>query len=121
MAQSINLEPQTLDLTLYAGDGVIFRLVVTDNDNQPVPLTGTIDAQIRLTRTTADPPAAEFAVDLTDADTGIVLLSLTGEQTHTLASSKKFSGVWDLQWTPVGAEPRSLVQGKVECVLDVTH
>ena len=63
---------------------------------------------------------------MVDAYLGKISLSLTGEQTRQLVdhpSSKdgKFTGVWDIQWTPAGLQPRTLCQGKVECVADVTR
>jgi hypothetical protein len=121
----INLSPQVLDLIFYAGDGANFRLLVKDSNGDPVPLTGSINAQIRMARYAADPPNAEFNVDMTQADQGIIILSLTGEQTADLmeyqVNTKKFSGVWDVQWTPDNSEPRTLVQGKVECNHDVSR
>lgn len=117
----INLSPQVLDLTLYAGDGVNFKLTVKDTLGAAVPLTGTMEAEIRIKRTDADPPVVAFTIDLSDSDNGIALLSLTGEQTQLLAPIKKFKGVWDLQWTPTGKEPRTLAQGKVVCLNDVSR
>jgi hypothetical protein len=122
---AISLVPQILDLSLYGGDGVQLRLVVTDSGGAEVSLTGTIDAQIRSSRTSST-EAAVFDADLTDADTGIVILSLTGDQTEALHGdvnfpSERFSGVWDVQWTPAGSEPVTLIQGKVESALDVTR
>lgn len=117
----INLLPQVLDLVLYAGDGVNFRLTVTDKDEEVVSLAGTMEAKIRVKRTDSDPPSAEFAIDLTDAESGIALLSLTGEQTAALAPDDKFKGVWDLQWTPTDQQPRTLCQGKVVCLNDVSR
>ena len=126
----IDLTPDVLDLVLYAGDGVRFRLVITDSAEAPVNITGTVKAQVRDKRGEVDlTPEGEFAVDLTDAATGIVVLSLTGAQTQDLydnwialfPTAKKFIGVWDVEWTPSGAEPRTLCQGKVECGPDVTR
>ncbi len=122
----IDLQPEVLDLQLYAGDGVEFRLICTDKAGAPVDLNGTVKAQIRLTRLAADPPLATFNTNVTDAYLGIVVLSLTGAQTAALAndssaSAGKFNGVWDIQWTPSGKQPRTLCQGKVECVTDVTR
>jgi hypothetical protein len=114
--------PQTLDLLLYAGDGAGVRFTITDSTEAALPLTGEMKAEIRATREAADPALAEFAVDLTDSATGVVLISVTGVQTHALISdNEKFVGVWDLEWTPTGDEPVTLVQGKVECYPDVTH
>lgn len=119
---TINVQPSILDLVLYAGDGVEFRLICTDSGNSPVDVTGSVNAQIRLDRLSQDTPVAEFTVGLIDAYQGIIVLSLTGQQTKDLVgSSGKFAGVWDVQWTPSGKQPRTLCQGKVECVADVTR
>lgn len=121
----ISLLPESLDLKLYGGDGVELRLVVSDPQGAAVPLTGAIDAQIRHARTDFN-VAVSFATDLTDADSGVVILSLTGAQSESLHGnpdqpSERFVGVWDVQWTPNGAEPITLIQGNVESALDVTR
>lgn len=126
MAGRINLLPQVLDLSLYAGDGVDFKMIAKNGAGAPIDITGVVQAHVRLERLTPDPPIAEFGVNVVDAYQGIVILSLTGEQTMALSqdpssSSGKFVGVWDVQWTPAGSQPRTLVQGKVECVADVTR
>lgn len=117
----INLSPQVLDLVLYAGDGVNFRLTVNDTEGEPVPLIGVMEAKIRTKRLTPDPPSAEFVIDLSQADDGIAYLSLTGDQTQDLAPLVRFRGVWDLQWTPTDSQPRTLCQGKVVCNNDVSR
>jgi hypothetical protein len=126
MAGVINLQPEVLDLMLYAGDGVEFRLKCTDAAGAPIDVTGTVNAQVRLQRLDDDPPLAAFASDLVDAYQGIVVLKLTGDQTqelseHDSSQNGKFIGVWDVQWAASGKEPRTLCQGKVECVADVTR
>lgn len=123
---SITMQPPVLDLSLYAGDGISFRLIVKDESGSPVNLTGTVEAQIRVDRSDSSSPIVEFTAGLTQSTQGVVMLSLTGDQTQDLAadsSSKngKFTGVWDVQWTPGGQEPRTLCQGKVECLADVTR
>lgn len=119
--QAITYEPQVLDLVLYAGDGTSFRLVVKDALGVPLPLTGTMRAQIRKTRDAPDPPKADFNIDLSQSASGIATLSLTGDQTQALAPSDPFSGVWDLEWTATDAEPVTLCQGTVGCNPDVSH
>jgi len=120
----ISLLPETQDLKLYGGDGVQLQLVVSNGAGAPINLTGTLKAEIRESRVN---PAikATFATDITDAANGIALISLTGAQTASLHGSpapiEKFTGVWDLQWTPQGAEPRTILQGSVESNLDVTR
>lgn len=126
MASVISLQPDVLDLRLYAGDGVEFRILCTDRAGDPIDITGGVKAQVRLERLTPDPPIVEFAANMVDAYLGIVTLSLTGSQTmelvtHPSSKAGKFSGVWDIQWTPAGSQPRTLCQGKVECVADVTR
>ena len=126
MAKAINALPDTLDLILYAGDGIEFRMVCTTGDGSPIDISGEVKAQIRLERLTPDPPIASFTVGMVDAYQGIIVLSLTGEQTAALsqdASAKngKFNGVWDVQWTAANAQPKTLCQGSVECSVDVTR
>jgi hypothetical protein len=126
MANKISLLPDVLDLLLYAGDGVEFRVLCTNGAGAPIDITGVVNAQVRLERLTPDPPIVSFGVNSVDAYLGIILLSLTGEQTaqlsaHPSSKSGKFVGVWDLQWTPAGSQPRTMCQGKVECVSDVTR
>jgi hypothetical protein len=117
----INVQPSALDLALYAGDGIEFRLICTDTDGEPIDITGVVQAHIRQNRSDTD-PLAEFTIGLTDAYLGIIVLSLTGDQTQGLVnSSGKFAGVWDVGWEPADALPRTLCQGKVECVADVTR
>lgn len=119
--QLIDLEPQVLDLILYAGDGVKIRLTVVDKDDVAINLTGAVKAQIRPTRESIDPASATFTVDLSDSVNGIVMLSLTSEQTQLLIGTKKYKGVWDVQWTPAGEQAWTILQGKVECVPDVSR
>jgi hypothetical protein len=126
MANQISLQPDVLNLSLYAGDGVELPITCTNGAGAPIDLTGDVKAYIRLDRLTPDPPIASFSVNLVDAYLGKMLLSLTGEQTlalslHPSSKSGKFVGVWDLQWTPSDSQPRTMVQGQVECVADVTR
>lgn len=124
MSSLINVQPKILNLKLYAGDGFSFRLICKNGANVPVDMTGGVSAHVRIDATTEDPPVAEFASDMVDAYQGIVVLSLTGEQTQELVDdipSGRFEGVWDIQWSPADGEPRTLCHGEVECVADVTR
>jgi hypothetical protein len=128
MASQISIQPPVLDLLLYAGDGISFKLICTDDADppQPVNVTGAIAAQIRVDRLSGDPAIVEFSSDLAAADVGEIVLSLTGDQTqdlieHPSVVKGKFTGNWDVQWTADGAQPRTLCQGKVECLADVTR
>jgi hypothetical protein len=122
--KTISLIPEQVDLKLYGGDGVELELDVTNGSTSPFPLDGEVAAQIRGSRVNPD-VMADFAVDMTDADNGIVIVSLTGDQSAALHGdppTETFKGVWDVQWTPQsGRAPVTLVQGNVESSLDVTR
>lgn len=118
---TISRVPKILDLELYAGDGIALRFKVTGVDDEPSPLDGVATSQIKGRRSD-ESPRLEWTVDDSEMATGIVVLSLTGEQTASLiVNGKTFSGVWDLQYQATGAEPLTFVQGKVVCNADVTH
>lgn len=117
--EKADLTPKKLDLKIYAGDGYRFRIRIT-KDGDPIPLTGVFKAQIRLKRGTTSEPNAEFDIDDSEFTDGKVGLILTSESCRTLTGLKKFKGFWDIQWTPEGADNKTLVQGKLECDPDVT-
>lgn len=122
--QTLNFRPTILNLLLYAGDGLSIKLTCKDKAGNPIDINGSITAQIRLDRIHPDdPPLASFTVSLVDAYLGIIALSLTGAQSLSLLEegANKFTGVWDVQWTPDQLQIRTLVQGSVECVADVTR
>jgi len=120
--------PPVVNITFYAGDGVSFKLVFKTNEDpqEPIPITGTIEAQIRLNRDLVTPVLVPFSTDMSEADDGVVYISLTGEQTqdcieHISTKKGKFKGVWDVEWVAPGSEPRTVIQGDVECLADVTR
>jgi len=121
---TLSLVPQVVGIALYAGDGAALRITVRDVATPPAPidLTGTVRAQVRASRPDVN-PLLDFAVDTSDAANGVVVLTLTGDQTASLLGGTEgpFSGYYDVEWTPAGAEPVTLVQGDVSCVLDVTR
>lgn len=119
----INLLPDTLDLAFYAGDGANIQLTVTNVDETPVAVAGEVVAQVRPNKL-SETVTAEFAVDLTNGVMGVVVLSLTGEQTTAMLGPSRqtlFKGLWDVQWNPEGQEPITLIQGRVECYADVSR
>jgi hypothetical protein len=119
--ETIDLTPDELDLVLYAGDGVRLPLAITDSNTDPVNITGTVRAQIRANYA-ALTPIATWAVDMSDAANGNLVLTLDGTDTQLLVTlGKKFKGVWDVEWTPSGGQPRTLLRGKVECDPDATR
>ena len=115
MVTTLNVRPSLLDFSLYAGDSFAVSFVFTDAETgEPHPLTGTWEAQIR----DRGEVVSEFSVDTTDAATGRLSLSLTGEQTALLALLGTPS--WDLQQDFSGG-PRTWYRGSVNLTGDVTH
>lgn len=86
---------------IYRDSPFVRSVQVVDANDQPIDLSGgDFEAQIRKTRltgTTAGEPLAQFAVDDTDADTGIFVLSLTREQTKALNLRAGTDAFWELQ------------------------
>ena len=78
----------TRDITIYQGDTYGHVITITDDATPPVAtdVSGrTFAAQIRR-YPSSDTIAAQFAVDMTDAATGVVQLSLTATQTAALVA-----------------------------------
>lgn len=121
--QQINVLPRQVNLTIYAGDGVELRLTAVDAETgESLDLAGVIDAQVKASRRDTEPMEA-FAVGGDLSADGILDLSLSGDQTAALLTedSSRFDGAWDVQWVADGEQPRTLVQGTLTCVLDVTR
>ena len=118
---SIARVPPTLDLELYAGDGVAIQFTLTDSNGVVFPLDGVVTSQIKAKRSDTD-PLVEWVVDEAGFASGVVTLSLSGEQTASLINGKpQFAGVWDMQYVPTGSEPMTFFQGKILCDADVTR
>jgi hypothetical protein len=116
----MTLQPARVDLALYAGDGPSIRVVVDNALGVPIPLPGAVTAQIRASRAAAS-PLQSFSVDLSAGASGVAILSLTGAQTASLAGVDDFLGVWDVQHTPPGGQPRTLISGVCRVKQDVTR
>lgn len=118
----VSFEPPTLNINLYAGDGAVLTIETFRSASEPLALTGELVAQIRPARTSAE-ILEEFSVDMDRATEGVVVLSLTAEQTDGLLvrGQRDARAVWDLEWLPPGGEPITLLQGTVRCVRDVTR
>src|SRR5262245_7773413 len=114
MRPTADFSPPTTDLVLYAGDGAVINLEATDQQNQPLPLTGEVTSQIRQKRSDPD-PIVTATVTVTD---NTAQITLTAQDTALLGD---FRGYWDCQWSPSGQEPFTLMQGNVRCHLDVTR
>lgn len=118
----LQLAPSDVDIDLYNGDGATILVTVQDASGNAMNVTGTVIAQIRQRRNDSA-PILSFAVDLSLSSSGKIMLSLTGAQTASLLSgtADPWRGFWDVQWTASGGQPLTLVQGAVECDLDVSR
>src|SRR5689334_7216464 len=89
--------PATISRTAYQGDKFALTVRFFSDDAKTVPIdlsAGTWRAQIRRNESSST-VLATFNVDTTDADTGVLVLSLTAAQTAELPQSC----VWDLEDT----------------------
>jgi hypothetical protein len=123
----ISLVPEEVNLRLYAGDGAKIILNFAQA-GQPLPMDGgELTAQLRTNRVDTE-PVAIWAVDDSNAASGQIIISLTGEQTTALMEVHAhlnlwfgWQGSWDVQWQPTDSEPITLFQGNCYCDSDVTR
>lgn len=116
MAQRIDAQPIALDLNLYAGDDFSMLLTFTEANGLPWDASGIWAAQVRATPSSTE-ILADFTVDMTQAATGKVRLSLTGDQVRTIPTTG--SSMWDAERT-AGGLTRTFYRGKVTVTQDVT-
>lgn len=123
MATTINQTATPLDIHFVQGDTFrrrLFFFTLTDPDDPestPIPTnvsTWGISAQIR--RRANSSTSVDFDIDMTDAATGYVTISITDDDAATLAESNK----WDLQRV-LGGETRTLLAGDVTVDREVTR
>jgi hypothetical protein len=114
--QTIEVLPQVVHISFYQGDDFLLDVAVTDpEDGSPIDVSGmTPKAQIR--HTAADPTVlAEFAIDSTDAATGLLHLSISSTVTTALPET----GIWDVQLT--SPKVSTIAAGNVLCTRQVTR
>ena|SRR3982751_4656398 len=114
--QTIEVLPQVVHISFYQGDDFLLDVAVTDPDaGTPIDVSAmTPKAQIRSSPSDAT-VLAEFAIDATDAATGLLHLSLASTVTTNLPDG----GMWDLQL----ATPKvsTIAAGNVSCTRQVTR
>ena len=108
------------DIAIYQGDTYGHVLTVTNDATPPVAtnVTGrTFAAQLRR-RPQDSTVAAQFAVDMTNAATGVVQLSLTAVQTAALVGGGVYS--WDVHMI-TGSSVLTLFAGEAVVTAEVTR
>jgi hypothetical protein len=123
----VSFAPSKVDLQCYAGDGMTIEVQVTDEDKNPLDVEGDVVAMIREKRTDSE-SLLSFRVDTTQASSGLITLSLTGDDTSSVLlygqgrrQVDQFLGVYDVRWVPPASEPRTLMQGAFTCTLNVSR
>lgn len=108
---------ETLNYTLYGGDDFADIIEQVDDEENPLDRTGyTYEAQIRVQHESTD-ILDEFTIDTTDLAIGIIILSLTGEQTAALPTRS----VFDLEETSPGGLVTTLFTGTITRDPEVTR
>lgn len=108
--------PAVLDLEIYRGDDYVHVLTFVDDSIPPEPLdiSGyTFIAQIR-DRSEGGILYADFDVDDSDANVGVLVLSLTSD------TSRVPTGYWDLEAND-GSSITTWLRGSVKVAGDITR
>lgn len=105
------------DIQIYQGDTFIHRLEIVDGNMTPVNVTGsTFASQIRK-RASYTNVEATFAVDMTNAATGVVVLTLSPAATNGLLAGRYHYDVHQV----TGGNVLTLVYGRVDVTGEVTR
>lgn len=109
--------PAARDITVYQGDTYVHQLQLKNSSNAVINITTrNYTGQIRKRRS-SDDVSANFASQITDGANGIVVFSLTPEQTSDLKSGKY---VYDFQEVNAGVVT-TIITGTVTVVGEVTR
>lgn len=107
--------PAERHISLFRGDDYSHVVQIVDGAGEPVDVSGrTYAAMWRLNAQAND--KVSFAIDMTDAAVGKVVLSLTSVQTAGMED-----GLFDLQETNESGAIRTLFQGRVTVKKDITR
>ena len=109
----------TYNWDITAGDGETRVFNFTDEDGNPIDkTTSTFDVEFRLNRGVDDGGTVVVAECV--VGTSSVTVSLTGTQTREMYDESR-RWYWDLQETPLSAEPVTLLKGAAAVSPDVTR
>jgi hypothetical protein len=128
----LSYNPPVLDLVVYAGDDTYIPMTISSGGD-PVNITGTHSSQIRLTRdgellgtiqVVIPEPTNGEATLVISSETADALVVDAVENTdyfgNELITAPMFQGVWDWNYS-VGNVNRTMVQGKITVIKDVTR
>lgn len=104
------MRPGRLDLPVYAGEPRVYRVTFTQEDGSVLALSGTWAAQTRKRPDDAD--SIDIAVDATNQATGVLVLTVPGDQFARAEDVR----LWDLQGSVFG----TVLAGKMPVTPDIT-
>lgn len=105
------------NISIYKGDTYTHEVSIKDSSNTAIDISGrTYLAQVRRTASSTD-VVLTFTSTVTDAEGGVLQLSLTSDQTSNLQSGNY---TYDLQETN-GSNVLTLMYGSITVTGDVTR
>ena len=91
------MTPGTHNITIYRGAAFRQTFTLTDQDGVALDLSGLGPFVAQVREKQGDPILVGFAVDDTDAATGVLVVSATGTQTEDLALLSREWGLMDAE------------------------
>ena len=113
---------RTEDLTVVQGTDALFKISIKDSAGEIFDVTGkSFSASMKKSFTAADSTKIDFATNIVNAQTGVISISLTNDQTANLDSSTRY--VYDvLMYNSSGnTDITSILDGKVFVTASVTR
>ena len=116
---TVDAGPGELNILGKAGDDLTVTLEFIDDDTEAAENMsgGTWSAKVRAKATDVT-AAATMTVDVTNAATGVLVVTLDDADTTALCTGMVWRGVWDLFWS---TDSRTYVGGTLEIRKDVTR
>lgn len=118
--------PERYDIDAYRGDDLVIPLAAANSSGPLDITTHTIIAHIRRNALDEDPPAETFDVVLENPTQGLFLLVLPHARIAALpcdptphTDGSKY--VWDVQHTIPGGRTKTLYQGTLTLIADVSR
>lgn len=110
------------DLTVIQGTDALFKINIKDSDGEEFDVTDkAFAASLKKSFTSSDASAIDFTTNISVAQSGIISISLTNEQTLSLDVNTRY--VYDLLMydSASGTEITSILRGKVFVEPSVTR
>lgn len=129
---TLNIVPPQLDLTAYGGDDTVLTFTITDQNGDPIDISGTHSATIRPDQNSETSWEIQVVLDtlnnnrafltVTSEVAAEVVVDATDEAIRVddeLITAPMFTGVWDWQYEANGVT-RTLVFGTITVIGEVT-